>query len=42
MEGVLSNSDDPNTKIISTIGEISKEHSIIYQSKIISTNNQEL
>lgn len=30
LEGIISNNDDPNNKVISTIGEISKENSIIY------------
>jgi len=42
VDGVLSNSEDQNNKIISTIGENSKEHSIIYQSKIVSTNHHDL
>ena len=42
VEDGISNSDDQNNKVISTIGENSKEHSIIYQSKILSSNNQEI
>ena len=40
VESAVSNSDDQNNKVISAIRENSKEHSIIYLSKIMSLNKQ--